>query len=263
MKPCTAKFRQAGFTLIELITALGIFLIICGAAFTLLGTSQKRYQSDSQILTSFQEGRLGMDQMVRDINDAGYPPPSYFQTKNSGNATEYASTPFAWSPSPTGPACLLATCTSPSEWDLIIETNVDPIHTTGVSWIRYQLVGTTLFRGISPVVPTGDPTTDTGLQQNMAPFVQNVMNNAPSAQIAQFQLSYPTMFPSGTPVPVFSYACDSSTGSKSCLLTNGTPPDIRDVTITLIIMAPLPDGQSGQPRLVQLSGRGRRVNPNQ
>ncbi len=60
--PSTA--RQMGFTLIEMLTAMGIFLLICGAAFTLLGTSQQRYRTESQVLNSFQEARLGLDQIV-------------------------------------------------------------------------------------------------------------------------------------------------------------------------------------------------------
>src|SRR5713226_7817028 len=86
--------RQVGFTLIELMVALGIFLLITGAAFTLLGTSQKHYQTESQVLTSFQEARLGLDQIVRDVNDAGYPPPTFFA---SGAPQNSASSPFAWS----------------------------------------------------------------------------------------------------------------------------------------------------------------------
>jgi type II secretory pathway pseudopilin PulG len=268
MKRTCTKASDAGFTLIELLTALGIFLVICGAAFTLLGTSQKRYASDSQVLNSFQEARLGMDQMVRDINDAGFPPPSYFVTPNYANSTQFASTPFAWSPS--GSPCQVAsTCVTPSDYDLIVETNNDPQNTNLVSWIRYCLGcvaggnATTLYRGMSALVPGADPTHDSGLANAMAPYVQNVVNNASSAQIAQFQLAYPTMFPSGTPIPVFSYVCDSSTGSQSCLLSSGMPQNIRGVSITLIVMAPSPDGQSGIPRLVQLNGRGRRVNPSQ
>jgi prepilin-type N-terminal cleavage/methylation domain-containing protein len=71
---------QFGFTLIELLVALGIFLLITGAAFTLLSSSQQRYQTESQVLTSFQEARLGLDQMIRDIDDAGFPPPTYFSS---------------------------------------------------------------------------------------------------------------------------------------------------------------------------------------
>src|SRR5207245_11729870 len=86
--------RQRGFTLIELLVSLGIFLLVIGAAFTLLGSSQNRYQAESQVLTSFQEARLGLDQIVRDVNDAGYPPPSYLGT----DPTRFTITPSAWSP---------------------------------------------------------------------------------------------------------------------------------------------------------------------
>ena len=80
MNPVPSDKRQPGFTLVELLVSLGIFLLVIGAAFTLLGSSQNRYQAESQVLTSFQEARLGLDQIVRDVNDAGYPPPSYVST---------------------------------------------------------------------------------------------------------------------------------------------------------------------------------------
>jgi prepilin-type N-terminal cleavage/methylation domain-containing protein len=261
LKRILTKSRQSGFSLVELLTALCIFLVISGAAFALLGTSQKRFQSDSQLLNSFQEARLGMDQMVRDINDAGFPPPSYFATVNSTNATHYATTPFAWSP--VGASCQIGTtCVSPGEFDLVVETTIDPVNAPYVSWIRYQLVGTTLYRGNYAVAANGDPTTDTNLAQAMAPYVQNVMNNASAAQIANFQSYYPGMFPGGNPVPIFSYICDSSTGPQSCISLGGAPQNVRDISITLIVMSPMPDDQTGRPRLVQLTGRGRRVNPN-
>jgi prepilin-type N-terminal cleavage/methylation domain-containing protein len=56
--------RQEGFSLIELLVALGIFLIVTGAAFTLLGGSQQRYRTESQVLSAFQEARLGLDQIA-------------------------------------------------------------------------------------------------------------------------------------------------------------------------------------------------------
>jgi hypothetical protein len=44
---------------------------------------------------------------------------------------------------------------------------------------------------------------------------------------------------------------------------DNSPANIRDVAITLIVATPLPDATSGAQRVVQLSGRGRRLNPNQ
>ncbi len=246
---------QHGFTLIELLTAMGIFLLVCGAAFSLLTSSQQRYQTESQVLNSFQEGRLGLDQIVRDVNDAGFPPPVF----NNGIPTLYAITPFAWSPGYTAAPCTPSvSCATPGDFDLIIETNDNPndpncAPACNVQWIRYQLQGTVLYR--SRVDKTaGNPAAATATQ--LAPFVQNVVNNAPTAQDLA---AYPGMFPGGNPVPIFSYVCFNGSTPVAC----ATPRDIQDVVVTLIVAAPLPDATTGQPRLVKLKGRGRRINPNQ
>ena len=176
-----------GFSLLELLAALGIFLLVTGAAFTLLTSSQQRYQSDSQVLTSFQEARLGLDQMVRDINDAGFPPPSFFIT---GLPTQSAIAPFAWSAAAgysTTPGsavpCLIGTAgggtcststsgdAAPGDFDIIIETNPDPSTYSTVQWIRYKLVGTTLMRGIAPKTSGGDPDGAFTGEYAVVPFV--------------------------------------------------------------------------------------------
>ena len=279
MNLATSDERQLGFTLIELLVALGIFLVITGAAFTLLSTSQHRYQTESLVLTSFQEARLGLDQMVRDINDAGFPPPAFAGT----DLTKFAITPFGWSigsgysstPCQIGTAgggtCTTASVTnSPGDFDIIVETNPniqDPA--SKVQWIRYQLVGTTLMRGVADKSGGGtDPDAVTTAAGVLVPFVQNVVNNACPPQIPNCQTAYPGIFPGGAPVPIFSYACDNSSPPPAtipCLgaLADNSPTNIRDVMITLVVAAPLADAATGMPRLVQLNGRGRRINPNQ
>ena len=268
MKRGRGQSRQTGFTLIELLTALGIFLVVCGAAFTLLGSSQKRYQTESQVLTSFQDARLALDQIVRDVNDAGYPPPSYVST----NYNLFANSPFAWSPGYASTPCQVnATCNpTPGDFDLIIETNPNSqVPGSTVQWIRYQLQGTTLMRGAVNKSWGSDPDAYTVANGNLAPFVLSVVNNSSATQIAQYQLTYPNMFPGGTPVPIFSYTCDTPSATvpqpTACISagSDNKPANIRDVMITLIVSAPVPDATTGQPRLVQLVGRGRRVNPNQ
>jgi prepilin-type N-terminal cleavage/methylation domain-containing protein len=288
-KPQLAAAGQRGFTLIELLTALGIFLLIIGAAFTLLTSSQQRYQTESQVLNSFQEARLGLDQMVRDINDAGYPPPTYLASGNGNPYNYLASVPFAWSAGAgyfTNPCQIgtggAGTCTTstagdfaPGDFDLIIETNPNPqdpacAPACQVQWIRYQLLGTTLMRGMAPKVAGSDPDAAFTGAYAPVPFVQNVVNNSPNLQIGQFQLSaaYPAVFPGGAPVPVFQYTCDTPSAPvyplPSCDAggADNSPANIRDVMIRLIVAAPLPDATNGRPRLSQLEGRGRRVNPN-
>lgn len=277
MRGASSKARQFGFTLIELLVALGIFLLVTGAAFTLLSSSQQRYQTESQVLTSFQEARLALDQIVRDVNDAGFPPPTF----TDGVPADSASSPFAWSPGYPNTACQIATggggnCTttiagntSPGDFDLIVETDPNPQDPScppnpcKVQWIRYQLLGTTLYRGTAQKASGADPDAATSAQ--LVPFVQNVINNSSAAQIAQYQLTYPSMFPLGTPVPIFSYTCDTGGLTLPCqaAVAYNSPVNIRDVVVTLIVSAPTPDATSGVPRIVQLSGRGRRVNPNQ
>jgi prepilin-type N-terminal cleavage/methylation domain-containing protein len=274
-----SRARQFGFTLIELMVALGIFLLVTGAAFGLLKTSQQRYQTESQVLTSFQEARLALDQIVRDVNDSGYPPPTF----SDGVPAHSASSPFAWSVGAGYPNAYcqiapggggncttsVAGITSPGDFDLIVETDPNPLDPSclpnpcPVQWIRYQLQNTTLYRGTAPKTTNGDP--DAATSTTLVPFVQNVINNSSPTQIAQYQVTYPTMFPTGGPVPIFSYNCDTGAATTPCPLAVGynAPVNIRDVVVTLIVSAPTPDANTGLPRIVQLSGRGRRVNPNQ
>lgn len=292
MKPASQKKREPcerGFTLVEVLVALGIFLLVTGAAFTLLTSSQERYQTDAQVLNSFQEARLGLDQMVRDINDAGFPPQSFLAAP-ANPFDHIARVPFAWSAAagyPVTPCQIgMGTCTTttdltPDNFDIIIETNPDPSRDPActpncpVQWIRYQLGGpngTTLMRGVANKGPGLEP--DGATSGQLVPFVQNVVNNSPTLQIGQFQLSaaYPALFPGGAPVPIFQYTCDTPTSApqnppQSCLALgnnpDNSPANIRDVVITLIVAAPSPDPSTGRPRLVQLIGRGRRINPNQ
>jgi len=274
---------QRGFTLIEMLVALGIFLLVTGAAFTLLTSSQQQYQTETQVLNSFQEARLGLDQMVRDINVAGFPPPTFVNL----DPTRVTSTPFAWSPGYPGTPCQIGTagggtCVTsadfaPGDFDIIIETEPNPLDLAcapcKVQWIRYQLQGTTLMRGMTTKVSGGNPDFAFTGANAVVPFVLNVVNNSPNLQIGQFQLSaaYPALFPGNNPVPIFQYICDTPSTpqnppqpcSDPATGPDNSPANIRDVMITLIVAAPLPDATTGRPRLVQLAGRGRRINPNQ
>src|ERR1700730_13858639 len=142
--------RQAGFSVLELLLSLSIFIVVSGAALTLLNSAQKRFQTEGQVLSSFQEGRLALDMIVRDVNDSGYPAANQFGVTPA--PTLYAVTPVPWSPtSPT--ACGVGTCVSPGNFDLILE-ELNPTTNT-MQWIHYQLIGTTLLRGTVDKVVAG------------------------------------------------------------------------------------------------------------
>jgi len=262
VKNIQMKRSQKGFTLAELLVSSTVFLLLAGAAFSLLATSSQRFKTDSQVLTSFQEARLGIDQITRDIADGGFPPRNHF---NSAIApvTSYAASPFAWAPGYPVPCTVGGTCTvSPTGFDLIIETDYDG---TGVKWIRYQLPAgsTTLSRAV--VLKTGgDP--DLATSGALLPYIQNVMNNASGAQIGAIQAVYPAMFPGGNPVPVFTYNNfdpPSSALVGGCAAIGTAPCNIRDVDIVLIVQSLDRDGQTEKLRLVELHGLARRLNPNQ
>lgn len=258
-----AMRHTRGFSVLELMVATAIFLVICGAMFELLELSQKKYSSETKLTGAFQEARLAIDQIVRDFDVSGYPAASLFSTLPA-DSSKYAISPVAWDPTyPIFPQCQIgATCATPGDFDLIIETDVG----NGVNWIRYQLVGTTLYRSAVPKTTGVDPMAATSTATARVPFLTNVMNNAPTVQPAQFAeiaAAYPSMFPGGVSQPIFKYTCDTSVGLQPCDTAgiSGIPANIRDVDITLIVMTPQLDMQTLRPKLVELAGRGHRVNP--
>lgn len=270
MKRLPHERREKGFSLIEMMIAAAIFVLLCGAAFALLSVAQQRYQTESQVLNSFQEARFGLEEVVRDVNGAGFPPKNSFSfsTSTPPLANLYATTPIAWDPNYlAGSPCQIGTAgggtcnPTPGDFDVIIERDVDPWRNDGVEWTRYQLQGTVLSRAQTPKVVNQEP--DPTTAPSFVPYVQNVMNNASAAQIAQFRAVYPQMFPGGSPVPVFQYICGTPTGPQPCPLAvaYNSPLYVTDVEITLIVMAPTPDAQTGLPRLVELHGRGHCLNP--
>lgn len=259
--PCS----DLGFTVMELMIATAIFLVICGAMFGLLQISQQKYSSESQLSGAFQETRLAIDQIVRDFGVSGYPARSLFSSLPA-DSSQYVLSPVAWGPSYAVSPCFIGTagggtCTTPGDFDLIVETNLG--NGAGVSWIRYQLIGTTLFRSVVPKTAAGDPVAATSAPGVMVSFLTNVMNNPPAAQMAQIVANYPTMFPGGVAQPVFQFSCDTPAGLQPCPAAgnNGVPASIRNVDITLIVMTRQPDMQTQQLKLVELNGRGHRVNP--
>ncbi len=250
-----------GFTILEMIVAMAIFMVICGVMFGLLQLSQQKYSSESQMSGSFQEARLGIDQIVRDINVSGYPSAGMFSKATS--PASYAVSPFAWDPGYTSnTVCQVGlTCNpTPGDFDLIVETDFG--NGNGVSWIRYQLIGTTLYRTVVTKTAGADPVAATAPTALMTPFVENVMNNVPDPLLGQIKAQYPAMFPVG-PVPIFQYTCSTPAGSQSCTLAAGynAPKNISDIDVTLIVKTPHEDMQTQALQLMELTGRGHRSNP--
>ena len=247
--------RERGFSLVEIMMVILVFSVITGAVFGLLSVAQQRYKMESEFLDSFQTTRLAIDQMVRDIHTTGYPPiDKVLPAVAQANPTLFAH-PMAWNPGYDGVTCTVnATCRIPGTNDIILETDVDPEAANGVEWIRYMLVGTTLFRGMASKQAGVDPTVAT--RPNMVAYIENVVNersNLPGFQQAILQQHYANLWPGGADVPVFRYGFGAAPG--------GTAADVVEVQITLIVMAPNLDPQTRQPRVLSLNALAHRFNP--
>jgi prepilin-type N-terminal cleavage/methylation domain-containing protein len=259
-----------GFTILELMVAMGVFLVICAAMFSLLQLSQERYTSESQLSGSFGEARLGIDQIVRDINVSGYPSAGMFS--NTASPSMFAISPFAWAPGYPNYGCQLGVigslpaCTpTPGSFDLIVETNFGTTDLPGgVNWIRYQLQGTTLYRAVVPKTSGTDPATATSSASVLTPFVENVMNNVADPVLSEITAQYPNMFQGG-PVPIFKFTCNTPSGPQPCDSVAATgynsPKNISDIDVTLIVKTPQGDAQTHNLQVMELTARGHRSNP--
>ncbi len=73
MRTNGARHNERGFSLIELLIVLVIFIVIMGAVFKLMNLATARSSTEQAKLDMFQEAREFMDQMSRDLRQAGYP----------------------------------------------------------------------------------------------------------------------------------------------------------------------------------------------
>jgi prepilin-type N-terminal cleavage/methylation domain-containing protein len=68
------RWRQSGFTIVEVLVALSIFLLILMGIMQVFEPSNLAYQSSQRKLDVQQNGRVAMDTIVRQLRMAGYFP---------------------------------------------------------------------------------------------------------------------------------------------------------------------------------------------
>src|ERR1044071_7959543 len=68
----------SGFSLLELMIVVVLVLVVTGAVFNVINLSTARSATEQTKLDMTQEGREFMDQMSRDLRQAGYPNPRNF-----------------------------------------------------------------------------------------------------------------------------------------------------------------------------------------
>src|SRR5436190_5565453 len=74
----TATSRQSGFSLIELLVVILLLFVMTSVVFAMIKGAVSRSGSEQAKLDMFQAGREFMDQMSRDLHQAGYPNPQNF-----------------------------------------------------------------------------------------------------------------------------------------------------------------------------------------
>jgi len=67
------RFRQNGFSLIEMMVVLLVLTIVTGVIFESISSVQKRYRVEETKVDMTQESRSFLDQLVRDLHQAGFP----------------------------------------------------------------------------------------------------------------------------------------------------------------------------------------------
>lgn len=184
--------RQAGFSLIELMIVLLIFMVVSAVIFGLINVAQIRYRSEQQFLDSFKSSRDAVDLMVRDIRNAGYPPPFTYAgnlpVPPGGPTPVLTPAPVPW----TDPAAAGQTlqnrfsagivgfnagflrdmtctvngganpCRVPNDWDMVLELDVDPENNPiagapTVELVRYTLCWADPAGPCLPVSQAGPP----------------------------------------------------------------------------------------------------------
>ena len=152
--------HQRGLTLIEVMVVLLLVTLLGGLIFSQINTVNQRASNEEQKLDLFQESRDFMDQMTRDLHQAGYPNMHNF-------ASGQLSSPSSCSTLSDPTACdshVAAGVVKIDKDQLWFEGDVDGTGT--VSSIQYQLISTgtncPCLRRSQIAKITGDPLTGQG-----------------------------------------------------------------------------------------------------
>jgi prepilin-type N-terminal cleavage/methylation domain-containing protein len=70
--------KERGFSLIEMMMAIVVLLVVVGGIFGVIDMVNQRSYTEQAKLDMFQEAREFMDQMSRDLHQAGYPSPRHY-----------------------------------------------------------------------------------------------------------------------------------------------------------------------------------------
>src|SRR5882762_10574315 len=84
------RFNQSGFSLLEMIIVLAILSLVLGVTMTAINDVSKRARVEEAKVDLTQESREFVEQMVRDLHQAGYPTAGMYNAAPAVTSTIYA-----------------------------------------------------------------------------------------------------------------------------------------------------------------------------
>jgi prepilin-type N-terminal cleavage/methylation domain-containing protein len=238
--------RQSGFSLMELLVVLAILTIVMGVVFTTVASVQKRSQTEAQKVDITQNAREFIDQVERDLRNVGYP---NIRMYGSATGLTVSTTKVA------------AGIVAVSATDIWFEGDMEG---SGViSSVRYQLVADangncpcTLQR--SSVNKLGGAWTSQSTSYSSE--ITNVVNSVGGSSSWTLAGTAPSgsgndsVYATFKTPPVFQYYDQSNNlitvpdtlGDNPSLTTaHAVAPTVAYVVVTMNVLAPFPDQQTG------------------
>lgn len=113
---------ERGFSLLEMMIVVAIMTVVMGGIFSIMNSAQKRYSVEDTKLDLQQESREFLDQVIRDLHQAGFPNGRMYQVAPSSGANSDK---------------VAVGLVRVSHSDIVFEGDVDGDGTVNV--VRYQL----------------------------------------------------------------------------------------------------------------------------
>jgi prepilin-type N-terminal cleavage/methylation domain-containing protein len=72
-KRAASKHKQAGFTMVEMLTVTAVLVVVMGVVFSYTARLQRAYKTEETRVDATEEARTFLDGLARELHQAGYP----------------------------------------------------------------------------------------------------------------------------------------------------------------------------------------------